>query len=147
MYNMNIMEKATIKGLLAALALVVVYFFVVILISGVDFAKSQFLLYWYFIISLALGFGIQVGLYVYLRSVILERNSAGKVLAVSGATSSVAMISCCAHYLANILPLIGAAGIISLVGQYQIEFFWAGLVFNAAGIIYILRKVIKFDRV
>jgi len=57
----------------------------------------------------------------------------------------VAMLSCCAHYLVNILPIIGAAGIISLIGQYQIQLFWVGLIFNIAGIIYIARKIIIFQ--
>ena len=147
MYNMymrNTILKSSVKGFLAAGVLVGIYFSVVILISGASFALSQFLLYWYFIMALALGFGIQVGLYTYLRNAILERGSAGKVLAVSGTTSTVAMISCCAHYLANILPLIGTAGVISLIGQYQVEFFWVGLIFNAAGIVYIAGKINKF---
>lgn len=139
--------KSAIKGLLASFILLGFYFSVVTLISGANFALNQFLLYWYFITALAFGFGIQVGLYAYLRSIILKQDSSGKVLAVSGTTSTLAMISCCAHYLTNILPVIGATGIISIIGQYQIEFFWIGLVFNAAGIIYIARKVIKFRRI
>jgi Cu+-exporting ATPase len=55
-----------------------------------------------------------------------------------------AMVSCCAHYLANILPVIGAAGLIALVGQYQVELFWVGLASNAAGILYAAGKVMQF---
>ncbi|KKS38317.1 MAG: hypothetical protein UV01_C0004G0119 [Parcubacteria group bacterium GW2011_GWA2_42_14] len=129
---------------MAAGGLVGIYFSVVILISGASFALSQFYEFWYFIIALALGFGVQVGLYTYLRNAILERGSAGKVLAVSGATSTLAMISCCSHYLVNILPVIGVTGIISIIGQYQIEFFWVGLIFNLVGIVYIARKIFNF---
>ena len=129
---------------MAAGGLVGIYFSVVILISGASFALSQFYEFWYFIIALALGFGVQVGLYTYLRNAILERGSAGKVLAVSGATSTLAMISCCSHYLVNILPVIGVTGIIIIIGQYQIEFFWVGLIFNLVGIVYIARKIFNF---
>ena len=129
---------------MAAGGLVGIYFSVVILISGASFALSQFYEFWYFIIALALGFGVQVGLYTYLRNAILERGSDGKVLAVSGATSTLAMISCCSHYLVNILPVIGVTGIISIIGQYQIEFFWVGLIFNLVGIVYIARKIFNF---
>ena len=138
--------KSTIKGLVGSAALLVVYFSVVSLISGWPFALDQFGRFWYFIVSLAIGFGVQIGLYSYLRHVIHQLDQSRKVLAVSGTTSTAAMISCCAHYLINILPVIGAAGVISVIGQYQIEFFWVGLVFNIGGIMYIGIKVFKFHR-
>lgn len=121
------------------------YFSVLTLVSGWSFALGQFYDFWYFIVSLAIGFGIQIGLYSYLRNAIHHRDGSGKVVAVSGSTSTAAMISCCAHYLANILPALGAAGVITLVAQYQVELFWVGLAANAAGILYIGRKVLKFS--
>ena len=69
--------------------------------------------------------------------------ASGRVVAVSGTTSTAAMVSCCAHYLANIAPLLGVAGFLTVVAQYQIELFWVGLAFNAAGILYVSSKVIK----
>ena len=51
------------------------------------------------------------------------------------------MVSCCAHYLVTLAPVIGATGLVTLVAQYQVELFWAGLAFNAAGIIYIWRQL------
>ncbi len=51
------------------------------------------------------------------------------------------MVSCCTHYLANLLPIVGAAGLVTLATQYQVELFWIGLAFNAAGIAYIGTKV------
>ncbi|HEY5574434.1 MAG TPA: hypothetical protein VIK64_15545, partial [Anaerolineales bacterium] len=94
---------------------------------------------------LALGFGIQIGLYTYLRRAIHRGDASGKVLAVSGTTSTAAMISCCTHYLTNILPFIGIAGFVTVVAQYQIELFWFGLASNAAGIAYIGSKVVRFS--
>jgi Cu+-exporting ATPase len=70
----------------------------------------------------------------------------GKVVAVSGTTSTAAMISCCAHYLTNILPVVGAAGAVALVAQYQIELFWFGLACNLAGILYMGNRVVKFSK-
>jgi Cu+-exporting ATPase len=52
------------------------------------------------------------------------------------------MVSCCAHYLANLLPVLGTAGLVSLVGQYQVELFWVGIAFNAAGIAYVGSKLV-----
>ena len=140
--------RSTLYGFIGATALLAVYFSIVGLISGWPFALSQFAQFWYFIVSLVIGFGIQIGLYAYLKNAVSRENgSGGGVLAVSGTTSTAAMLSCCAHYLANILPIIGAAGAISLISQYQTELFWVGLAFNAVGIIYIARKVIKVGKI
>lgn len=125
--------------------LLILYFVIISLISGRDFAFSQFAAFWYFIVGLAVGFGVQIGLYSYLKSVV-KLNASKGMIAVSGTTSTVAMISCCTHYFANLLPIIGVSGAIALIGQYHIELFWLGLVANAAGIAYISSRIAKFSR-
>ena len=142
----SIIIKSIIKGLIGAAALLTVYFIFVSLISGWSFALSQFLDFWYFITSLAIGFGIQIGLYSYLKSIIKIKSGSGKVVAISGATSTVAMVSCCAHYLANLLPIIGISGAMAIIGQYQIELFWLGIIANLFGIGYITSRIIKFSK-
>ena len=137
--------KSIRNGSIAALILLGVYVIVVSFVSGWDFAQVQFSKFWYFILTLALGFGIQVGLYTYLKNAI-KQNASPRVLAVSGATSTAAMISCCAHYLVNLLPILGAVGIITIISQYQVQLFWVGLVFNFAGIVYMANKVYKYTR-
>ena len=127
----------------AFVLLLAIYFGVVSLISGMGFALEQFAKFWYFIVPLALGFGIQVGLYTYLRNLVGQHRASGKVVAVSGTTSTAAMVSCCAHYLTNILPILGATGILAVVAEYQVGLFWVGLAFNAAGILYVASKVIQ----
>lgn len=126
--------------------LLAIYFAVVSMISGMDFALEQFTKFWYFIVPLALGFGIQVGLYAYLKQLVGQHGASGTVVAVSGTTSTAAMVSCCAHYLVNILPVLGVTGFLTIVAEYQIELFWLGLTFNAAGILYIVPKVINAAR-
>lgn len=133
-------------GVLAFVLLLAVYFGVVSLISGWRFTLEQFASFWYFIVALALGFGIQVGLYTYLRQLVGLRGMSGKMVAASGTTSTAAMISCCAHYLVNILPILGVTGFVTLIAQYQIQLFWLGLAFNVAGILYVAPKVIKAFR-
>ncbi|MBI2097606.1 MAG: hypothetical protein HYT46_01580 [Candidatus Vogelbacteria bacterium] len=133
-------------GISAGGALFGLYWLIVSLISGWEFAVIQFSAYWYFIVALAAGFGLQIGLYRHLQALIAGRKATGRVVAVSGATSTVAMLSCCAHYLTNVLPVIATAGVISLIGQYQIELFWLGLALNLAGLGYIIRQIIKFRR-
>ena len=130
-------------GASAIVLLLVIYFGVVGLISGMDFALEQFDKFWYFIVPLSLGFGIQVGLYTYLKNLVGQHGASSKVVAVSGTTSTAAMVSCCAHYLVNILPILGVTGFLAIVAEYQVELFWLGLAFNAAGILYVAAMVIK----
>ncbi len=132
-----------IKGGAATLALLGVYFAVLTLISGWDFATSQFVQFWYFITTLALGFGIQIGLYTYLKSFLHRGDVSGKVAATTGVTSTTAMISCCAHYLVNILPILGVTGRATSAAQYQVKFFWVGIAFNLLGIVFIARRLVK----
>jgi len=133
-------------GLVATAGLLGFYFLLLSLVSDWAFTVDQFATFRYYILALAVGFGIQIGLYTYLRSAIQNHCSSGKVVAVSGTTSTVAMISCCAHYLVNVLPVIGATGVVTLVGQYQVELFWVGLASNAAGILYIGSKLVQFSK-
>ena len=144
--NRKIISKPIIFGFLGTVFLLVFYFAVVSLVSGLSFFLSQFYNSWYYVIALALGFGVQIGLYVYLRNAVRERNLSRKVMAVTGSTSAMAMISCCVHYLTNILPILGVTGFVTFLAQYQTQFFWLGLVFNAGGIAYIVGKIIKFKK-
>ena len=138
--------KAAGAGSLAGGLLLGVYFGVLTLVSGWEFTLGQFGTYWHFTVALAVGFGVQVGLYTYLRRLTRHGDAAGKIAAVSGGTSTAAMISCCSHYLANVLPILGATGLVALVAQYQVELFWLGLAFNLAGVLYIGSKVVQASR-
>jgi hypothetical protein len=44
------------------------------------------------------------------------------------------------------MPILGATGLVALVGQYQVELFWVGLAFNLAGVVYISTKVVQACR-
>ena len=133
-------------GALASAILLGVYFAVLSFVSGWGFAQNQFALFWYFIVSLSLGFGIQIGLYFHLKELIRGGQGSGRVLGVTGTTSTAAMISCCTHYLANLLPILGVAGVVTFVAQYQTELFWVGLLFNLGGIAYMAYRIFAFRR-
>lgn len=124
-------------GMLAFGLLLGVYFGLLTLVSGWQFTLSQFAASWYYIVPLGAGFGLQVALYTRLRHVLHYAGEARTVMAASGTTSTAAMISCCAHYLVTIAPMLGATGLVTFVAQYQVQLFWLGLAFNAAGIAYI----------
>src|SRR3990167_6795276 len=101
---------AVFAAIAAALVLLGVYFGALTLVSGWNFTVEQFLAYRYFVLALAFGFGVQVGLFVHLKALVQGARNQGVVLATSGTASTAAMVSCCTHYLANIAPIIGAAG-------------------------------------
>jgi Cu+-exporting ATPase len=130
-------------GVTATVILLSFYLGALTLVSGWSFTVQQFGAYWPFLAALAIGFGIQVGLFSYLRRAVHAVGTA-KVMVATGTTSGAAMVSCCTHYLANLLPVLGATGLVSFVGQYQVELFWFGIASNLAGIGYIGRRVISF---
>lgn len=132
--------KPAAIGALAACALLAVYFSVLTLVSGWSYTLSQFAEYWYYLVPLGIGFGAQVGLYLHLKQLMVDHH-ARHVVAATGTTSTAAMISCCAHYLANIVPVLGVTGAVTLIAEYQVELFWVGLAFNVAGLVYIGHKV------
>ncbi|MEK9135197.1 MAG: hypothetical protein AAB451_02760 [Patescibacteria group bacterium] len=133
--------KYIIVGITGSFGLLGFYFLILTLVSGWDFAKVQFFQNWYWILGLSFGFGTQIMLFNYLKS--RHNQTSGKIVAVSGTTSGIAMIACCSHYLVSILPIIGISGIAAIIGQYQTEFFIIGAASNIAGIAYLVNKLWK----
>lgn len=135
-------RNSILAGGFGAALLIGFYFMIVGALSEWSLARTQFLANWYWIVGLAIGFGIQLALFVYLRALHRERLS-GTVIATTGTFSGFTMIACCTHYLVGILPALGAFGLATIAEQYQIEFFLLGALFNAAGIIYMLAHITK----
>ena len=144
MRNARTITRLVVYGGGSALALLGVYFAVLTFVSGWSFALEQFSTFWYFVVSLAVGFGIQIALYQYLKRLVHEGLGMGKVVGVSGTTSTAAMISCCAHYLVNLIPVLGVTGVVTFVAQYQVELFWVGIFSNLVGIGYMANRIMKF---
>jgi P-type Cu+ transporter len=130
-------------GTFAFLALLGLYFLALTLVSGWQFTLSQFSEFWLYVVALAAGFGLQVALFMSLKEVVSRAGSSKAMMATSGTTSTAAMISCCAHYLVNIAPVLGATGLVAFAAQYQVQFFWVGLLFNAGGVAFIGSRLFK----
>ncbi|MBE0627911.1 MAG: hypothetical protein IH606_24215 [Burkholderiales bacterium] len=128
-------------GLLAFGLLLALYFGLLTLISGWAFTLDEFREFGYYIVPLSAGFGLQVALYTRLRRLLHLTGQGRTVVAASGASSTAAMLSCCSHYLVSILPVLGVTGLVTFATQYQVEFFWVGLAFNAGGIVFIGNKL------
>mgnify|MGYP001611627378 CR=1 FL=1 len=96
---------------------------------------------WYLLIAIIVSFGVQFGLWSYLRIVHYQTSSA--VPGMSGATSSVSMLACCAHHLVDLLPLWGLSGAVLFLGQYQRPLLVISLAINLLSIAYLLYVLTK----
>ena len=128
-------------GFTGFIALIVFYFGLMRLLAGSwNAAISQFEKLWYYMIPLSLGFGIQVGLYNHLRS--LVKSKSGKnVMMANTTTSAIGMVACCAHHLTDVLPLIGLTALSAFLVAFQTPILLVGIVFNIVGIYYLLQKI------
>lgn len=135
---------AFLWGAVATLLILGFGYGIVAVFSGSTFALKQLHVYWYYNVPLAIGFGFQVGAYVYMRQTM--KMASASSLAVSGTTSGVAMAACCAHHVTDVLPLLGVAGVISGLGQYQRQFFWIALGFNLIGVAYAMSRLMTVKR-
>lgn len=133
--------KQIVVGLLASAGMLALYFGLISLLSGWNYALFQWRNYWPFVTVLALGFGLQMFLFQYLRDRRCEVTSGA--VAASGVSGTVAMVACCAHHLVDFVPFLGLAGLATLVSASQIQVFWIGIAFNLAGVVYLGREVLK----
>lgn len=92
-----------------------------------------------FIGPLVVGFGLQIGLFIYLRQLHTRARVAG--VAASTGTSAAAMLACCAHHLADILPVIGLSGAALFLNEFKTPLLWLGLAMNLAGVLYLVNKI------
>jgi hypothetical protein len=76
-----IVSRSVVYGVPGMAALLAIYFVILAAVSGWEFTLSQFFDFWYFIVTLAAGFGIQIGLYSYLRNAVRAMDMSGNVIA------------------------------------------------------------------
>lgn len=140
-------------GMGGALLLFGLYFSIV---SWAESPRHALDFFWqdrWLVIPILLGFGIQVGLYsvlklqLYLPTLTInptQQTSSGAstaTMGAGGATSTVAMVACCAHHAADVLPILGLTAAATFLAQYRTVFMVAGLVSNLIGIAVILRTL------
>ena len=129
-------------GALGAAALIGLYLGLVTWAQGGEHALE---LLWgdrIFVGLISAGFGTQVGLFTYLR--LLQRAMARESVALAGAgtaTSSVSMVACCAHHLADVLPILGLSGLAVFLVELRTPLMLLGIVTNLVGIAVMLRQL------
>lgn len=129
-------------GVLAAAAMAFFYAVVVGGLSGsFDHLVEQVKADWYLLLPIVVGFGVQVGLVAELR----RRHRANRGVASAGAagagTSSLGMVACCAHHVADLAPFLGASAAATFLYDYRLPFILGGLGVNAIGIAIAARRL------
>ncbi|MDQ7850282.1 MAG: hypothetical protein QN152_09020 [Armatimonadota bacterium] len=102
----------------------------------------------YYVVAVALGFGIQIGLYAHVRG--LLRDSAGlrsstAIAAAGTGTSTTSMVACCLHHVADVLPVVGLTGAAVFLSDYKVPLIMVGLATNGIGI-GLMGRVIRHHR-
>lgn len=130
-------QKAWIWGLVAILVMSLFYLVIMLVSMPTREVWWNFSFSWYLIIPLILGFGLQIGLWIYLKNY-PNKHASGAVPSSAGAVSGVAMLACCSHHLFDILPFVGLSGAGLFLAQYQRFFLLLGLTINIFGIAYMI---------
>lgn len=129
-------------GLLGALFLTAVYFGIV---SWAESPQHALDLFWeerWLVLPLILGFGVQVALYTILKKglflPVASMGHSGALTGAGGATSTAAMVACCAHHVADVLPILGLTAAATFLAEYQKDFMLLGLGTTLLGILAML---------
>jgi len=134
-------------GLGAAVALLGLYIVIVGLAQGWASALQLLGQDAYLVAPITAAFGLQVALYTHLRLLIRSRTGgAGALTGASGGTSTAAMVACCAHRVADVLPFIGLSAAAGFLAAWKVPFMIVGLTFSLAGVAVIVNKIIRYKR-
>lgn len=127
-------------GVLASVGIAAFYVAVLTLSSDWAHLRDQTRQDWWLLAPIVIGFGAQVGLTVELR----RRHRAQHLGATTGAgtgASAVGMVACCAHHLADLVPLLGATGLVAFLFDWRVPFMLAGITVNAIAVAIAARRL------
>jgi hypothetical protein len=133
-------------GLIAGMTLLILYFAILTLSNSLGHAIEELQQIGWWIFILVLGFGTQVGLFVFMKRAANRRNTTGGTAAVaaSGGVSTTAMVACCMHHVADVLPILGASAAALFLIRYQVVFLALGVISNLIGINIMLNLIQKY---
>lgn len=124
------------------------YVLVVLGVSrSVEHLGDQLIGDWYLLLPIVVGFGVQVDLLVELRRREQLHRSVMASSAASAGASTVGMVACCAHHLADLLPVAGATAAATFLYDYRLTFMFAGVVSSAFAITVALHRIRKLPSI
>lgn len=145
-HKRNLIRKPLLWGFVAGLSLLTIYFLILTLANSFSHSIEQFKEIWYWISILVLGFGIQAGLYSYIRMALKARKESGAAtasVAAAGGVSTTSMVACCAHHVTDVLPILGLSAAVVFLNQFQTLFIVVGVLSNLIGIMLMLKIIQK----
>lgn len=96
---------------------------------------------WYYLVLIVGGFGTQIALMSELRRRHRLHHGAAAASGAGAGASTVGMVACCAHHIADLAPFIGATGAAVFLTDYRIPFMVVGIGVNAAGVAIAARRL------
>ena len=128
--------------LVGSLLIAGIYFGILTWAQGWDSALAIFQPNRWFVIPIWITFGIQAALYSILRFRLFVPTTStantGAVMGTSGGTSVTAMVACCLHHVADVLPVLGLSAAATFLTRYQRPFMLIGLGMNLVGVLVML---------
>lgn len=137
--------KPLLWGSISIAGMATLYTLLLIITTGdLSHPWDFFLDKWMLLTPLFLSFGIQIFLLQKIKmchQTVTNKDSLNIVpTSASIGTNTVSMISCCAHHIADIVPVLGAFGIAGVLTEYQDWFLIFGILVNIGGIFYFFKK-------
>lgn len=131
---------------LCGLLIMLLLYFTILFLTTRDFWHpfSFFAEKWYLLPPMFLAFALQMFYLQKLRILLMENSL--KMTSASVSSNTVAMIACCAHHLADLMPILGLFGLAAFSTDYQDLFLSAGLLINLGGVFYIRGRLKKHQQ-
>lgn len=136
---------SVVIGLVAALVLSSTYVLVLGTLGGAEHLGQQAAADWPWLVVLIGGFGAQVALVAELNQRRRMSAQARGAAGASAGTSLVAMAACCAHHVADLLPLVGATGLAVFLTSYRTPLLAIGVASTAMGIAVSWRRLQQYS--
>jgi hypothetical protein len=137
-------------GIIGAMFLATVYLGIVSVAESPQHAADLFWEDRLIVIPIILGFGVQMALYVILKkrlfAPVVHTGPSGTLAGASGATSTLAMVACCAHHVTDVLPILGLTAATTFLAEYRIPFMLFGLGMTLVGIVLMLVILLRARR-
>ena len=133
-------------GALGAGALAAFYVAVIGWASGADHLATQAAADWPYLSVIIAGFGTQLALLAELRHRRRVRHLEQAAGSAGAGASAVGMVACCAHHLADLVPLVGVSGAAAFLTDWRTELMLAGIAINAVGVTIAARRLLADSR-